>query len=108
MPEHIKLAKKRDLPLDFKVGDATAIDAPDSSCNAVFDLGVLHHIPHWKKALKEAVRVLAPGGVLFFEEPHKMFEWDALEQGIQRAGLVILERRRSYGGLFRFFLTQKT
>jgi SAM-dependent methyltransferase len=107
MPEQIKLAKRRELHVDFKVGDATAMDAPDSSCNAVFDFGVLHHIPLWRKALDEAARVLVSDGVLLIEEPHKMFEWPEFELGIQQAGLKILERRQWYGGFFRFFLTQK-
>jgi ubiquinone/menaquinone biosynthesis C-methylase UbiE len=107
MPEQIKLAEKRGLPVDFKVGDATAIDVPDASCDAIFDFGVLHHIPLWRKALMETVRVLVPGGALLVEEPHKMFEWDEFEQGIQHVGLNILERGAWYGGFFRFFLTQK-
>ena len=107
MPEQIKLAKKRGLPVEFKVGDATSMDAPDSSCDAIFDLGILHHIPLWRNVLMEAVRVLRPGGVLFIEEPHKMFGWDEFEQGIKQAGLTILDRRQWYGGFFRFFLTRK-
>ena len=107
MPEQIRLAQKRQLPVDFKVGDATAIEATDSSCHAVFDFGILHHIPLWRKALAETVRVLVPAGILFVEEPHKMFEWDEFELGIQQAGLKILERRQWYGGFFRFFLAQK-
>jgi ubiquinone/menaquinone biosynthesis C-methylase UbiE len=107
MPEQIKLAKKRKLHVDFKIGDATAIDMPDSSCDAVFDFCILHHIPLWRKALAESKRVLVPGGIMFIEEPHKMFEWDEFESGIQEAGLNILERRQRYGGFFRFFLTQK-
>jgi ubiquinone/menaquinone biosynthesis C-methylase UbiE len=107
MPEQIELAKKRDLHVDFKVGDATAIDAPDSSCNAIFDFCILHHIPLWRNALAEVVRVLVPEGVLLIEEPHRMFEWDEFELGIQRAGLSIMERRQWYGGHMRFFLTQK-
>ena len=84
MPEQIALAKKRQLAVDFQVGDATAMTAPDASCKAVFDFGVLHHIPRWETALAEGWRVLSPGGVLFIEEPHKLFSWEELEQGIMR------------------------
>ena len=107
MPEQIELAKKRNLDVDFKIGDATAIDMPDSSCDAVFDFGILHHISVWRKALSESVRVLVPGGIMFIEEPHKTFEWDEFESGIQEAGFKILERRQWYFGFFRFFLGQK-
>ena len=108
MPEQIALAKKRGLPVDFKVGDATAMDAPDASCHAVFDFGILHHIPSWRTALTEAARVLVPGGVLLIEEPHKLFAWDELEAGVRQAGFTILERAQWYFGFFRFFVAQKT
>jgi len=108
MPEQIKLAQKRQLPVDFRVGDATAMEAADSSCHAVFDFGILHHIPLWRKALAETQRVLVPKGVLLIEEPHRMFGWAEFERGIQQAGFQILERRKWYGGFLRFFLAQKT
>ena len=57
MPEQIELAKKRGLNVDFMVGDATAMNASDSSCDAFFDFGVLHHIPLWRKTLEEAVQL---------------------------------------------------
>jgi len=107
MPEQIQLARRRNLAVDFKTGDATAMEAGDASCQAVFDFGILHHIPLWRKALAETVRVLVPSGVLLIEEPHKMFEWDEFESGLQQAGFEILERRQWYGGFFRFFLAQK-
>jgi ubiquinone/menaquinone biosynthesis C-methylase UbiE len=107
MPEQIYLARKRRLAVDFKIGDATVMEAADASCHAVFDFGILHHIPLWRKALTETARVLVPRGVLLIEEPHKLFEWDELETGLQQAGFEILERRQWYGGFFRFFLAQK-
>jgi SAM-dependent methyltransferase len=50
------------------VGDATRIDAPDRSFDAVFDFGAIHQIPDWPAALAEVSRVLKPGGRFFFEE----------------------------------------
>ena len=108
MPEQISLANKRHLGVEFKVGDATAIDAPDASCDAVFDLGILHHIADWRRALAETARVLVPGGILFIEEPHKTFGWAELEAGLRGAGFTVLERRQWYFGFFRFFLAQKS
>jgi ubiquinone/menaquinone biosynthesis C-methylase UbiE len=108
MPEQIALAQKRRLPVEFKIGDATAMDAPDASCDAVFDFGILHHIPQWRKVLVETARVLVAGGVLLIEEPHRLFEWDEFESGIQQAGFIILDRKQWYFGFFKFFLVQKT
>jgi ubiquinone/menaquinone biosynthesis C-methylase UbiE len=50
------------------VGDAERIDAPDGSYDAVFDFGIIHHIPNWRAAVAEVHRVLRPGGRLFAEE----------------------------------------
>ncbi|MEU0352770.1 class I SAM-dependent methyltransferase [Streptomyces sp. NPDC006237] len=56
----------------FAVGDATdlraAFDADDGTYDAVFDFGIIHHIPAWRDAVAEAARVLKPGGRFYFEE----------------------------------------
>jgi ubiquinone/menaquinone biosynthesis C-methylase UbiE len=84
-PRMIGLARKRlaSLPLDrvkLEIGSATAIPAPDESFDAVFDFGVLHHIPDWQKAVREIARVLRPGGLFYFEEVTKR----ALERRLYR------------------------
>ncbi len=53
------------------VGDAAAINAQDASYDAVFDFGIVHHVPDWQQAIKEISRVLRPGGRFFFEEVTK-------------------------------------
>ncbi|WP_101653627.1 class I SAM-dependent methyltransferase [Brevibacterium ihuae] len=45
-----------------------ALDADDHSYEAVFDFGIVHHIPDWRAALAEVARVLTPGGRFYFEE----------------------------------------
>ena len=72
-PEMIALARSRlsGFPYDrlsLFVGDAAAIEAEDGTFDAVFDFGIIHHVPDWKKAVSEVVRVLRPGGRFFFEE----------------------------------------
>lgn len=51
-----------------RVGDATRIEAPDGSFDAVFDFGAIHQIPDWSAAVVEVRRVLKPGARFFFEE----------------------------------------
>jgi len=67
--------KMRDLDgkLTFYRQDATALDLPDASVHANVLFFLLHELPHPLKqqALKEAVRVLAPGGKLFVAEFHR-------------------------------------
>ena len=50
------------------VGDAVRLPFRDSSVDAVFGFGFLHHLPIWQDGLAEAARVLIHGGVYFLEE----------------------------------------
>lgn len=50
------------------VGDASAIAAPANTYDAVFDFGIIHHVPAWRQAVAEAARVLKPGGRFYAEE----------------------------------------
>ncbi len=50
------------------IGDATAIPAPSGRYDAVFDFGIVHHVPDWRRALAEVHRVLRPGGTFYAEE----------------------------------------
>lgn len=54
--------------LKLYVGDAAAIEEEDDSFDAVFDFGIIHHVPAWQRAVAEVARVLRPGGRFFFEE----------------------------------------
>lgn len=46
--------------------DATRLPFPDGGFDAVFETGVLHHIPNWPEALSEIQRVLRPGRLFCF------------------------------------------
>jgi ubiquinone/menaquinone biosynthesis C-methylase UbiE len=50
------------------VGDATAISSADARYDAVFDFGIVHHVPDWRPVLSEVSRVLVPGGRFYAEE----------------------------------------
>jgi len=41
---------------------------PDECFDAIFDYGVLHHVPIWQTAVAEIRRVIKPGARFFFEE----------------------------------------
>ena len=71
-PRMVALARRRLAPRGSRVrvwvGDASAISAPDTSYDAVFDFGIIHHVPEWRRALAEVERVLRPGGRFYCEE----------------------------------------
>lgn len=106
------------------VGDATAIPVADASYDAVFDFGIIHHIPDWRSALAEVSRVLRPGGRFYAEEvlrtfivnpvvrrvlehpQHDRFEIPEFLSGLREVGLRPL---RSQGMLrsFAWFIAAK-
>ena len=54
--------------ISLSVADSTRIPFKDRSFDAVFDFGVLHHVPDWQAALTEIRRILKPGGIFYVEE----------------------------------------
>jgi ubiquinone/menaquinone biosynthesis C-methylase UbiE len=66
----INIANKsnKDTTVTFKVMDASKLDFPDNSYDAVFDFGIIHHIPNWKDCIDEIKRVLKPNGELILED----------------------------------------
>ena len=71
-PHMVTLAQRRARPWGKRVGvwtgDVTAVPALDNHYDAVFDFGIIHHVPVWRDALTEVHRVLKPGGRLYAEE----------------------------------------
>jgi ubiquinone/menaquinone biosynthesis C-methylase UbiE len=61
------------LQLSFHRQDATALTLPDESVDANVLFFLLHELPHELKevALRQACRVLAPGGKLYLAEFHR-------------------------------------
>jgi ubiquinone/menaquinone biosynthesis C-methylase UbiE len=118
-PRMVSLGRKRFAgrrsKARFWVGDATSIPAADASYDAVFDFGIIHHIPHWRDALREIHRVLAPGGRFYAEEilrpfiqnrairrllehPQKdRFDRMAFCSGLRLSGLELLDSEELWG-----------
>ena len=69
-PKMINIAKKRnsDSKIKFSVADATKLPFKENTFDAIFDFGIIHHIPDWKNCLGELKRVLKPGGQLLIED----------------------------------------
>lgn len=66
----IDMAKRNtsDDSIIFELGDATKLRYLDEQFDAVFDFGVIHHIPNWEDCIRELKRVLKIGGELIVED----------------------------------------
>jgi ubiquinone/menaquinone biosynthesis C-methylase UbiE len=60
----IEIAKRTngDPSIRFQVMDASRLDFPDNTFDAIFDFGIIHHIPNWRDCIAEMNRVLKAGG----------------------------------------------
>jgi ubiquinone/menaquinone biosynthesis C-methylase UbiE len=59
-------ATRLGMDVETAACDAAALPYPDESFDLVFGHAVLHHLPELDRAFAELVRVLRPGGTLFF------------------------------------------
>lgn len=106
----------------FWVGDATAIAGRDGLYDAVFDFGILHHVPDWRAALAEVRRVLGPEGRFYAEEvlapairrsrhflkhpEEDRFDAAGFETALEQAGLAPVARE-DLGQSFAWFVAIK-
>jgi len=73
----------------FQLADAKGLDFPDHAFDAVFSNTILHHIPDPRPFLREAWRVLRPGGVFLIRDlfrpatPARALELVALHAGAE-------------------------
>lgn len=106
------------------VGDATAISAPDDAYDAVFDYGIIHHVPNWRDVLVEVHRALRPGGLLYAEEPlggllnhpllHRLcahpvedrFDAADFRSALRASGLIPLREEQLWQTMFWFVATK--
>ena len=61
-----------------RVMSAERLDFPDASVSAILMLNVFHHLPDPRSFLREAVRILKPGGRAILIEPAHTWLWRRL------------------------------
>jgi ubiquinone/menaquinone biosynthesis C-methylase UbiE len=60
--------KNRDSSIQYYVMDASTLSFADSTFDAIFDFGIIHHVPNWKDCISEMHRVLKDNGQAIIEE----------------------------------------
>jgi ubiquinone/menaquinone biosynthesis C-methylase UbiE len=72
---HLSLARQNfateGCKLTLQRGDATALPFPDGYFDCVYSFGVIHHIPDVDAVMREAHRVLKPGGLIQLAVYHR-------------------------------------
>jgi ubiquinone/menaquinone biosynthesis C-methylase UbiE len=59
-------ARRLGCDVKLRTADAEGLPFDDGSFDLVVGHAFLHHLPDWEQGLRDAYRVLAPGGALFF------------------------------------------
>jgi len=102
-PAMLALARTRHPALMFDQGDAETLPCPDASFDAVVSNFGIHHVPRPALALREALRVLRPGGHLAFTiwaAPADNLAWKLLFDAIARRGDMAASDAPPPGGGF--------
>ena len=85
--------ERRAPNLSYRVGDATALEWPDRSFDAVISCETIEHVDDPPRAVREFGRVLRPGGRLYLTCPSY-----ANLMGLYRLYLPLTGRRFTEGG----------
>lgn len=65
-------AAKASLSAQFHVGSATSLPLANDSADVVLMSELLEHVPNWEACVDEALRVLRPGGVVYFTTTNRL------------------------------------
>jgi ubiquinone/menaquinone biosynthesis C-methylase UbiE len=101
-PIALDYVRTRRLELTPVRGSADALPLADASVDVVLVLTVLYHVADDGRAMREAARVLRPGGHVLLLEPAFPFlrrEHDELTHGLRRYRRADLERLAHRAGL---------
>lgn len=121
--EHLPPREEGDAgTVEFATGDATALDFPDNTFDAVICSEVMEHLPDYHAALREIRRILKPDGKLCITVPHgwpekicwqlapppngyafqpgghiRIFDEVDLKTAVERQGFKLFRRHHAHG-----------
>lgn len=73
-PELVKINKKKTPGGKFVVASASKLPFKSNSFDIVLSTEVIEHVENQKRAMKEMLRVLRPGGLLVITTPNRVFK----------------------------------
>lgn len=76
------LTPKELTHISLHTGDAACLPFKENRFDALFGFGFLHHVPNWRKSLREVARVLKPGGCYYIEELYPTLYQNAITRHI--------------------------
>ena len=101
--EMLAIARARLPGVRFEHGDAEAMPFPDARFDAVVSNFGIHHVPRPVLALREAWRLLRPGGRFAFtvwDAPFRNLAWKLVQDAVSQRGDPSLSTAPAPGGGF--------
>ncbi|MFW9998392.1 MAG: class I SAM-dependent methyltransferase [Candidatus Odinarchaeota archaeon] len=121
------LTSRKRIPVSLFTGSITDTGLPSEKFDGIFIFTVFHHVPEWKKAMKEMNRVLKPGGIMLINEHDRTsvdriekyfrvkhptssrFEWADFKKNLEAAGFEVIRELQVILGIgLNFLMSRKT
>lgn len=73
VPEFVEVARQRYPDIDFQVAPAEKLPFPAETFDFVNMSSLIEHVDDWRESIREATRVLKPGGVLYLSTSNRLW-----------------------------------
>jgi ubiquinone/menaquinone biosynthesis C-methylase UbiE len=105
-----QLARANNAPCQFVVGSAAKLPFGTARADLLLSFETIEHLPHWRTFMREARRVVAPGGCLLISTPNTVSIHTALKSIYRRIKHFDRMNRAWHreGDFYEEFLSDKT